>query len=87
MVRNILPLASLTLSLFAAPALAADQALVERITAEAEKACPLQVYDGPRGHLFYPISYKAEHETCVRLVTRSVVQKIEEQRAAQIAQN
>ncbi len=86
MVRNFIPLASLTLTLFAAPALAADEALVERITAEAEKACPLQVYDGPR-HLFYPISYKAEHETCVRLVTRSVVKKIEAARAAQIAQN
>jgi hypothetical protein len=87
MVRNFLPLASLTLTFLAAPALAADEALVARITAEAEKACPLQVYDGPGGHLFYPISYKAEHETCVRLVTRSVVKKIEAAREAQIAQN
>jgi len=86
MVRNFLPLVSLSLTFFAAPALAEDDALVARITADAEKACPLQVYDGPR-HLFYPISYKAEHETCVRLVTRSVVKKIEAARAAQIAQN
>jgi hypothetical protein len=86
MVRNFLPLASLSLTFFAAPALAADEALVARITAEAEKACPLQVYDGPR-HLFYPISYKAEHETCVRLVTRSVVKKIEAAREPQLAQN
>jgi len=85
MVRNILPLASLTLSLLAVPAFAADQALVERITAAAEKACPLQVYEG--SGLFYPISYKAEHANCVRLVTRSVVSKIEAERAAQIAQN
>ena len=88
MVRNILPLVSLSLTFFAAPALAADEALVARISAAAEKACPLQVYegDGPR-HLFYPMSYKAEHETCVRLVTRSVVKKIEAAREPQLAQN
>ena len=88
MVRNILPLVSLSLTFFAAPALAADEALVARITAAAEKACPLQLYEGdsPR-HLFYPITYKAEHETCVRLVTRSVVKKIEAAREPQVAQN
>ncbi len=76
MVRNILPLASLTLTLIAAPAFAADTALVARIEAAAEKACPLKVYDGATKHLFYPMSYKAEHETCVRLVTRSTLAKI-----------
>jgi uncharacterized protein (DUF2141 family) len=75
MVRNFLPLASLSLILLAAPAFAADDALTARITAAAEKACPTQVYDGPK-HFFYPDSYKAEHETCVRLVTRSVLAKI-----------
>ena len=48
MVRNFLPLLSLSLTFFAAPALAEDDdALVARITAAAEKACGrVQVYDG-----------------------------------------
>lgn len=75
MVRNFLPLATLTLALGASPALAADAMLTARIEAAAAKACPLQVYDGPK-HLFYPVSYKAEHDTCVRLVTRSTLAKI-----------
>ena len=88
MVRNFLPPASLSLILLAAPAFAADDALTARITAAAEKACPLQVYDGPR-HLFYPMSYKAEHETCVRLVTRSTLAKIAAANTGmdQVAQN
>ena len=87
MVRNILPLASLALVLGAAPAFAADTALTARVTAAAEKACVTQTYEGPK-HLFYPISYKAEHETCVRLVTRSVLKKIAaaESARAQMAQ-
>lgn len=73
MVRNILPLASLTLTLGLTlgmgAAQAEDAALVARVTAAAEKACgPVQVYDGPR-HLFYPMTFKAEHETCVRMTT------------------
>lgn len=75
MVRNILPLATLVLALSAGPVFAADAARVARIEAAAEKACPAQVYEGPK-HLFYPVSYRAEHETCVRLVTRSVLKKI-----------
>jgi hypothetical protein len=88
MVRNFLPLASLSLTLFAAPAFAEDAALVARITAAAEKACPTQIYDGPK-HLFYPMTYKAEHETCVRLVTRSTLAKIAAAQAEtpQVAQN
>jgi hypothetical protein len=80
MVRNILPLASLTLILGMGTALAADTALdsplAERVASAAEKACPTQVYDGAPKHLFYPASYKAEHDTCVRLVTRSALAKI-----------
>jgi hypothetical protein len=76
MVRNILPLISLSLILSAGSAFAADSALTERITAAAEKACPLQVYDGAPKHLFYPITYKAEHETCVRLTVRSTLKQI-----------
>jgi hypothetical protein len=47
----------------------------------------MQVYDGPK-HLFYPVSYRAEHETCVRLVTRSVLAKIAatDSARAQVAQ-
>jgi hypothetical protein len=87
MVRNILPLATLVLALSAGSAFAADAARVARIEAAAEKACPVQVYEGPK-HLFYPVSYKAEHETCVRLVTRSVLKKIAaaESARAQMAQ-
>jgi hypothetical protein len=76
MVRNILPLASLALILIAPAAFAADTALVARVASAAEKACPTQVYDGAPKHLFYPASYKAEHDTCVRLVTRSALAKI-----------
>jgi hypothetical protein len=88
MVRNFLHLASLTLILSAAPAFAEDAALVARIQAAAEKACPTQVYDGP-SHLFYPVTYKAEHETCVRLVTRSALARIAAAQAEtpQVAQN
>jgi hypothetical protein len=75
MVRNILSLASLTLILTAGSAFAADTALSDRVASAAEKACPTQVYDGPK-HLFYPMAYRAEHETCVRLVTRSTLAKI-----------
>lgn len=75
MVRNILPLAALALTLGMSTAFAADAGVTARITAAAEKACPLQVYDGPK-HLFYPETYKAEHETCVRLVTRSALKQI-----------
>ena len=76
MVRNILPLASLTLLLTSRAALADDAALTARVATAAEKACPTQVYDGGPKHLFYPMSYKAEHETCVRLVTRSALAQI-----------
>jgi hypothetical protein len=86
MVRNILPLAALALVLGAAPAFAADTTLSSRIAAAAEKACPTQVYDGPK-HLFYPMSYKAEHETCVRLVTRHALKQIAAAGFAQVAQN
>jgi len=87
MVRTILPLATLALVLGAAPAFAADTALTARITAAAEKACPLQVYDGAPKHLFYPMSYKAEHETCVRLVTRQALKQIAAASFAKVAQN
>jgi hypothetical protein len=76
MVRNILPLAVLALSASIGSAFAADANLTASLTAAAEKACPLQVYDGAPKHLFYPASYKAEHDTCVRLVTRSALAKI-----------
>jgi hypothetical protein len=89
MVRNILPLATLALVLGAAPAFAADTALnaslATRVAAAAEKACVTQVYDGPK-HLFYPISYKAEHDTCVRLVTRQALKQIAAASFAQVAQ-
>jgi hypothetical protein len=75
MVRNILPLASFALMLGMSSAFAADAALTARVTAAAEKACPTQVYEGP-SHLFYPETYKAEHYTCVRLVTRSALKQI-----------
>lgn len=76
MVRNILPLASLTLMLGMGAAQAADADLTARVTAAAEKACPLQVYDGGTKHLFYPMTYKAEHETCVRLTVRSTLKQL-----------
>ena len=88
MIRNILPLATLVLAVSAGSAFAADAARIARIETAAEKACPMQVYDGPK-HLFYPMTYKAEHETCVRLVTRSVLAKIAatDSARAQVAQN
>jgi hypothetical protein len=76
MVRNILPLASFALMLGMSSAFAADDALVARVTAAAEKACPLEVYDGAPKHLFYPMTYKAAHETCVRMVTIHTLKKI-----------
>jgi len=85
MVRNILPLASLALVLGAGSAFAAD---ASRIAAVAEKACPTQVYDGAPKHLFYPASYKAEHDTCVRLVTRQALKQIAASgELARVAQN
>lgn len=75
MVRNILPLAAFALTLGMSTAFAADAGVTARVTAAAEKACPLQVYDGPK-HLFYPETYKAEHETCVRMVVRSALKQI-----------
>ena len=87
MVRNILPLASLALVLGAAPAFAADANLTASITAAAEKACPTQVYDGAPKHLFYPLTYKAEHETCVRLATRSALKQIAAAALPQVASN
>ena len=88
MIRNILPLATLVLAVSAGSAFAADAARIARMETAAEKACPMQVYDGPK-HLFYPMTYKAEHETCVRLVTRSVLAKIAatDSARAQVAQN
>jgi hypothetical protein len=77
MVRNIiLPLVSLSIVLGAGSAFAADSATTARVTAAAEKACPLQVYDGAPKHLFYPMTYKAEHETCVRLTVRHTLKQI-----------
>ena len=89
MVRNFVPLACLTLMFAASPAFAEDAALVARIQTAAAAACgPEKVYDGPR-HLFYPMSYRAEHETCIRLVTRSALARIAAAKAEtpQVAQN
>ena len=86
MVRHILPLAALTLSLGIGSAFAADANLTSRLTEAAEKACPTQVYEGPK-HLFYPMSYKAEHDTCVRLATRSALKQIAATSLPQVARN
>ena len=86
MVRHILPLAAFALSLGIGSAFAADANLTARLTEAAEKACPTQVYEGPK-HLFYPMSYKAEHDTCVRLVMRSALKQIAATSLPQVASN